>query len=201
MKLYYSPGACSLAPHIILREAGLPFDLVQVDLQAKKTKDGGDFTKVNPKGQVPTLQLDDGQVLTENAVIDQYLADQKPDSGLLAQSGLERFRGLEWLVFVSTELHKTFSPLFRPTTPDEYKTITRENIAKKFDYVEQRLADGRQYLMGDRFTAPDAYLFTVLRWAKAIKIDMSPWPKLDAYRDRVAARPQVQETLKAEGLS
>ena len=201
MKLYYSPGACSLAPHIILREAGLPFDLVQVDLKAKQTKDGGDFTKVNPKGQVPTLQLDDGQILTENVAIDQYLADQKPEAGLLAQSGLERYRGLEWLVFVSTELHKTFSPLFRPTTPDEYKTITRENIAKKFDYVEQRLADGRQYLMGDRFTAPDAYLFTVLRWAKAMNIDLSPWPHLAAYRDRVAARPKVQETLKAEGLA
>jgi glutathione S-transferase len=201
MKLYYSPGACSLAPHIILREAGLPFDLVQVDLKAKQTKDGGDFTKVNPKGQVPTLQLDDGQILTENVAIDQYLADQKPDSGLLAQSGLERYRGLEWLVFVSTELHKAFSPLFRPTTPDEYKRISRENIAKKFDYVEQRLADGRQYLMGDRFTAPDAYLFTVLRWAKAMNMDMSPWPKLAAYRDRVAGRPKVQETLKAEGLA
>ena len=201
MKLYYSPGACSLAPHIILREAGLPFDLVQVDLQAKKTKDGGDFTKVNPKGQVPTLQLDDGQILTENAVIDQYLADQKPEAGLLAPSGLERYRGLEWLVFVSTELHKTFSPLFRPTTPDAYKATTRETIAKKFDYVEQRLADGRQYLTGDRFALADAYLFTVLRWAQRMDVDMAPWPKLAAYRDRVAARPKVQETLKAEGLA
>src|SRR3954470_12237315 len=174
MKLYYSPGACSLAPHIIMREAVLPFDLVQVDLKAKRTKDGSDFTKVNPKGQVPTLQLDDGQILTENTVIDQYLADQKPDTGLLPRSGLERYRGLEWLSFVSTELHKTFGPLFRPNTPEDYKPIIRENIGKKFDYVEQQLADGRQYLMGDRFTAPDAYLFTILGWAKAMNIDLSP---------------------------
>jgi glutathione S-transferase len=201
MKLYYSPGACSLAPHIIMREAVLPFDLVQVDLKAKRTKDGSDFTKVNPKGQVPTLQLDDGQILTENTVIDQYLADQKPDAGLLPRSGLERYRGLEWLSFVSTELHKTFGPLFRPNTPEDYKPIIRENIGKKFDYVEQQLADGRQYLMGDRFTAPDAYLFTILGWAKAMNIDLSPWTKLAAYRDRVAARPKVQEALKAEGLA
>jgi glutathione S-transferase len=201
MKLYYSPGACSLAPHIIMREAVLPFDLVQVDLKAKRIKDGGDFTKVNPKGQVPTLELDDGQILTENAVIDQYLADQKPDAGLLPRSGLERYRGLEWLNFVSTELHKTFGPLFRPNTPEDYKPIIHENISKKFDYVEQQFADGRQYLMGDRFTAPDAYLFTILGWAKAMNIDLSPWPKLTAYRDRVAARPKVQEALKAEGLA
>ena len=201
MKLYYSPGACSLAPHIILREAGLPFDLVQVDLKAKRTKDGGDFTQVNPKGQVPTLELDDGQILTENLVVDQYLADQKPESGLLPQSGMERYRGLEWLTFVSTELHKTFTPLFRPNTPEDFKPIVRENLGKKFDYVEQQLADGRQYLMGDRFTAPDAYLFTILGWAKAMNIDLSPWPKLSAYRDRVAARPKVQEALKAEGLA
>ena len=201
MKLYYAPGACSLSPHIVLREAGLTFDLEQVDLKAKKTKSGTDFAEVNPKGYVPALRLDDGQVLTEGPAIVQYLADQRPESGLAPAAGtLERYRLQEWLNFISTEMHKTFSALFKPDTPAESKKIAKENLSNRFGYFDRQLA-GRQYLTGDRFTVADAYAFVVMRWAKPMQIDLAQWPALTAYMERVAARPKVQEALKAEGLA
>jgi glutathione S-transferase len=200
MKLYFSPGACSLSPHIVLRESGLPFDLEQVDLRAKKTKSGGDFFQVNPKGMVPVLTLDDGDVLTEGPAIVQYLADKAPASGLAPAAGTkERYHVQEWLNFVTAEIHKNFSPLFRPNTPDDYKPIAKENLAVRFGFLDKHLA-GRQYLMGDKFTVADAYLFTVLNWTKYQSIDLGQWPSLKAYWDRVGARPKVQEALKAEGL-
>jgi glutathione S-transferase len=200
MKLYFAPGACSLSPHIVLRESGSAFDLEQVDNKEKKTKSGQDYWTINPKGQVPVLELDNGERLTEGPVIVQYIADQKPGSGLAPAAGtLDRYRVLEWLNFVTSELHKAFGPIFRPTTPDAFKAISKENLAKRFDWVNAQLA-GRQYLTGDKFTIADAYLFTVLRWAPRIDIDLSRWPNLKAYVDRVAARPKVQEALKAEGL-
>lgn len=202
MKLYYAPGACSLAPHITLREAGLPFELDKVDVRAKRTEAGDDFAAVNPKGQVPTLGLDDGGVLTENAVINQYIADRAPESGLLPPPGtMERYRALEWLTFVTTELHKGFSPLFKPNTPDDYKPVAKENLAARFAYVDRQLADGRAYLTGDTFAAPDAYLFVMLTWADRMGLDLSKLVSLKAYKERVAARPKVQEALRAEGLA
>jgi glutathione S-transferase len=200
MKLYFAPGACSLSPHIVLREAGQNPDLVQVDLREKKTKDGADFNKVNPKGQVPVLETDDGIVLTEGPVIVQYVADKAPNSKLAPPAGSkERYQVQEWLNFITSELHKSFGPIFRPTTPDAYKTISKENLAKRFDWLDKQLA-GKQYLMGNHFTVADAYLFTVLRWTSRIEMDLAKWPNLKAYVDRVAARPKVQEALKAEGL-
>jgi glutathione S-transferase len=200
MKLYFSPGACSLSPHIVLREAGFDFDLEQVDNREKKTKSGRDYWTINPKGQVPVLEFDNGDRLTEGPVIVQYLADQKPASGLTPAAGsMDRYRVQEWLNFITSELHKSFGPIFRPTTPDAYKTISKENLGKRFDWIDKQLA-GRQYLMGDKFTVADAYLFTVLRWAQRIEVDLAKWPNLKAYVDRVAARPKVQEAMKAEGL-
>ncbi|MBL8701585.1 MAG: glutathione transferase GstA [Alphaproteobacteria bacterium] len=200
MKLYYSPGACSLSPHIVLREAGLAFDVEKVDLKAKVTEKGADFTKINPKGQVPTLQLDSGEILTEGPVIVQYLADQKPAAGLAGAAGtMERYRVQEWLNFITSELHKGFSPLFRPNTPDAYKDIARANLGAKFAAVDKHLA-GKQYLLGDKFTVADAYLFTVSNWGKFTGVDIASWPNVAAHQARVAARPKVQEALKAEGL-
>jgi glutathione S-transferase len=200
MKLYFAPGACSLSPHIVLRETGSTFDLEQVDNKEKKTKSGQDYWTINPKGQVPVLELDNGERLTEGPVIVQYIADQKPGSGLAPAAGtLERYRVLEWLNFITSELHKSYGPIFRPTTPDAFKAISKENLGKRFDWINAQLA-GRQYLMGDKFTIADAYLFTVLRWAPRIEIDLAKWPNIKAYVDRVAARPKVQEALKAEGL-
>lgn len=200
MKLYYAPGACSLAPHIALREAGLPFDLVKVDLRAKKLDGGEDYLAINPKGAVPAIGLDDGAVLTENAAILQYIGDQAPASGLLPELGnFKRYRVLEWINYVSTELHKGFGPLWNPTTAPEAKEATRQLLAKKFDYVQERLGDG-SYLMGDAFTAPDAYLFVILNWTGMHDIDLSRWPGLGAFMERMKARPAVQEALKAEGL-
>jgi glutathione S-transferase len=200
MKLYFSPGACSLSPHIILREAGAKFELEQVDNREKKTKSGQDYWAINPKGQVPVLELDSGERLTEGPIIVQYIADQKPGSGLAPPAGtMERYRVQEWLNFTTSELHKTFGPIFRPTTPDAYKTISKENLGKRFDWLDKQLA-GCQYLMGDRFTIADAYLFVVLRWAARVEMDLSKWPNLKAYVDRIAARPKVQEAMKAEGL-
>ena len=199
MKLYYSPGACSLSPHIVSREAGIPVELKKTSTKDKTIEGGGDFWKVNPKGYVPALELDNGQVLTEGPAIVQYLADQKPDSGLAPKAGsFERYKLQEWLNFLTSEVHKQFSPLFRPTTPDEYKKIAKENLANRFTWLDKQLA-GKDYLMG-KFSVADAYLFTLLGWTKPTQIDLAQWPNLAAYHARVAARPKVQEAMKAEGL-
>lgn len=200
MKLYFAPGACSLSSHIALREAGLPFDLEQVDLAAKKTKSGADYKAINPKGYVPALQLDDGEVLTEAAVVAQYVADRKPEAKLAPPAGtIERTRMQEAMNFVATEIHKGFSPLWKPTTPDAYKQIVKDTLATRFDMLEAKLAK-QPYLTGEAFTVADAYLFTVLNWSNFLKLDMSKWPSVQAYMGRVAARPKVQEAMKAEGL-
>lgn len=200
MKLYFAPGACSLSPHIVLREAGFNFDLEQVNNQEKKTKSGADYWGINAKGQVPVLELDNGERITEGPVIVQYLADQKPNSGLAPANGsMERVRVQEWLNFTTSEIHKTFGPIFRPTTPDAYKDISKENLGKRLDWLNKQLA-GKQYLTGDKFTVADAYLFTVLRWSTRVNIDLGKWPNVKAYVERVAARPKVQEAMKAEGL-
>jgi len=200
MKLYYSPGACSLSPHIVSREAGIALQLEQVDHRDKKTKSGEDFWSINPKGQVPVLDTDDGQRFTEVPVILQYLGDQKPASGLVPAAGTtDRYRVQEWLNFVASELHKSYIPLFRPSTPDDYKKQLRKNIGKRLELVDKHLA-GKQYLMGDTFTAADAYLFTVMRWSRAADIDLGQWPNIKAYFDRVADRPKVKEAMQAEGL-
>ena len=200
MKLYYAPAACSQAPHIVAREAGLSVELANVRFPDKMTDDGEKLTDVNPKGAVPTLRLDDGEVLTENAVILQYLADRAKGSELaLPESGIERYRLLEWLNFIATELHKGFGPLWNPATPDEFKQTTREALGKKFDYLQEKIGDG-PYLLGERFSILDAYAFAVLNWTKVHAIDIGRWPGLAAYLGRIAARPAVQETLRAEGL-
>jgi glutathione S-transferase len=201
MKLYYSPGACSLSPHIVLREAGFDFDLERVDLKAKKTASGEDFLKINPKGYVPSLVLDDGEVLTEGAAIVQHLADQKPNQGLAPKCGtLARTRLQEHLNFVAAELHKAFSPLFSPTITDAEREAGKTKIRRRLDDVERLLSDGRSYLMGGEFSVADAYLFTVASWTKPMGIGLENWPRLGAYLARVAARPKVQEAIKAEGL-
>ena len=200
MKLYFSPGACSLSPHIVAREAGIPIDLEQVELATHKTKAGADFYAVNPKGYVPTLSLDDGSVLTEGVAIVQYLADKAPASGLAPANGTkERYQLQEWLTFVSSELHKGFSPLFGAKTPAEYKVQVKERLASRFDLLEKHLAKNA-YLMGEKFSVADAYAFTVLGWAKYVDVDLSKYNNVNAYLGRVAARPKVQEALKAEGL-
>jgi glutathione S-transferase len=200
MKLYYSPGACSLSPHIALLEAGLPFDLVKVDVRAKKLDNGDDYLKVNPKGQVPALGLDSGEVVTEGPVIVQMIADKSPDKHLApARDSAERYKLLEWLNFITSELHKNFSPLFNPTIPDDVKAFFRDRITGKFKYADSQLA-GHDYLMGKQFTVADGYLYTMLRWADAHKLDLSGLSNLMAYQARVAARPKVQEALTREGL-
>lgn len=201
MKLYYKPGACSLSPHIVLREAGAPFDLVKVDLVTKTLADGSDFRAINPKGQVPTLALDDGTILTEGAVIVQYIADQAPDSGLLPPVGsLERYRVQEWLNHIGSELHKGMVPLFpmfREITPESYRDFAWKILSGKFAVVDQQLS-GKSHLTGDAFTVADAYLFVVLSWLPRMGLDLSPWPNLEAFSARVAARPAVQAALAAE---
>jgi glutathione S-transferase len=200
MKLYYWPGACSLSPHIVSREAGIDLQLAQLDRAERKTADGTVLSSVNPKNQVPVLEMDNGQSLTEGPVIVQYLADQKPASGLIPPPGtVDRYRVQEWLNYTTSEIHKTFAPLFRPTTPEEFKTISREFLGQRFDWIDKQLA-GKQYLMGDKFTVADAYLFTVVRWSPRVGIDLGKWPNITAYLDRVGARPKVQEAMKAEGL-
>lgn len=200
MKLYYSPGACSLAVHIVLRELGAKFDLDRVDVPSKKTSDGGDYWQVNPKGYVPALKLDDGDVLTEVSVICQYLADQKPDAGLAPAYGTkERYRLMEWLNFTSSEVHKQLGALFNPKMTPEMREVQLGYIERRFNALEKMLA-GRSYVMGERFSIGDAYLFAVLNWTNVHKIDVSRWPNIKAYMERVRARPKVQEALKAEGL-
>jgi len=200
MKLYFSPGACSLSPHISLREAGLPFELEQVDLRSKEIKSGGDFRKVNAKGMVPVLELDNGDRLTEGPAIVQYVADRNPASGLAPAAGtIERYHLMEWLNFVTSELHKNFTPLFKPNTPEDYKKIARDTLAERYTFLDGKLAGG-QYLMGDRFTVADAYAFTITNWTRIQKIDLAPWPNVAGYMERVRARPKVQEAMKAEGL-
>lgn len=197
MKLYYTPGACSLAPHLVMEHLALEYQAVPVKLDTHSYA-GGDYYRVNPKGSVPALELDNGEVLTENAVILQYLADQKPDSGMLPKSGaLERYRALEWLNFIATELHKNFGPLFNPKTPEEYRRIAKENIAKRLDFIAQRM--GPAFLMGAQLSAPDAYLFVMLTWAPKMQIDVGP--VLTEFAERVKALPATRRTLEAEGLS
>ena len=201
MKLYYSPGACSLSPHIVAREAGIEVDLVKVDLKARKLEDGGDYARINAKGYVPALALDDGTLLTEGPAIVQYLADRHPDSGLAPSNGtLERYRLQEWLNFLTSEIHKSFSPLFNPAAAEGWKQAARENIVRRFDLITERLGPNA-YLMGERFTVADAYLFTLLNWCQWTGIDLARWPALKDYLTRIAGRPKVQEALRAEGLA
>ena len=201
MKLYYSPGACSLSPHIVAREAGIEVDLVKVDLKARKLEDGGDYARINAKGYVPALALDDGTLLTEGTAIVQYLADRHPDSGLAPSNGtLERYRLQEWLNFLTSEIHKSFSPLFNPAAAEGWKQAARENIVRRFDLITERLGPNA-YLMGERFTVADAYLFTLLNWCQWTDIDLARWPALKDYLTRIAGRPKVQEALRAEGLA
>jgi len=200
MKLYFSPGACSLSPHIVLREAGLPFELERVSMSKKQVTGGADYWAVNAKGMVPTLQLDDGERLTEGPAIVQYLADQRPEAGLAPAAGtMERYRLQEWLNFISSELHKQFSPLFNAKSPEETKTMQRETLVKRIGFVDRSL-EGKSFLMGERFTVADAYLFTVLSWCRLVGIDLSAWPGIGQYLERVGARPAVQAALEAEGL-
>jgi len=199
MKLYYTPGACSQAPHIALRETGLPFEAIKVDLAAKKLESGEDYKAINDKGAVPALGLEDGSVLTENAAILQYIADQTGGDLMPPLLSMKRYRLLEWLNYIATELHKGFGPLWNPATPDDYKQATRDALGKKFDYLQEKIGDG-PHLTGDPFTIADAYLFVILNWTGMHKIDLSRWPGLTAYVARVAERPAVQETLRAEGL-
>ncbi len=200
MKLYYSPGACSLAPHIVAREAGLPVTLEKVNLANRTTETGANFATINPKGYVPAVALDDGSVLTEAAAILQYLADQQPSAGLAPANGTtERYRLIEWLTFISSEIHKGFGPLWHPATPDSVKASTKDRLAARFAYLDETLAR-QPYLMGETFTVADAYLFTVMNWANFHAIDITPFKSLSAFMTRVAARPKVQEALMAEGL-
>ena len=201
MKLYYSPGACSLSPHIALLEAGLPYDLVKVDLRAKKLENGDDYLKVNPKGQVPALGMDNGELLTEGPVIVQMIADKAAGKNLApSRDSAERYKLQEWLNFITTELHKNFGPMFSPVLADDAKAFFKDRVMGKFKYLEGALA-GRDYLMGKQFTVADGYLFTMLSWADRMKFDLSALPNLLAYKARVAARPKVQEALTKEGLA
>ena len=200
MKLYYSPGACSLAVNIALHEAGISFDLERVDNKAKVTKAGENFWDVNPKGVVPVLKLDNGETLTEAAPLLQYVADQNPAAGLMPKSGaMDYYRALEWLNFIATEIHKQFTPLFKDNTPGDYRAIAKKNVLDAFKHVDESLA-GRQWLVGDSYSVADIYLFVVSNWARFQDIDIAQWPNLNDLRTRVRARPKVIEAMKAEGL-
>ena len=200
MKLYYSPGACSLSPHIALLEAGLPYDLVKVDLRAKKLENGDDYLKINPKGQVPALALDSGELVTEGPVIVQMIADKAPTKNLApSRDSAERYKLQEWLAYINGELHKNIGPLFNPALSDEAKGVFKDRAMGKFKYVDSKLA-GQDYLMGKQFNVADGYLFVMLRWAESMKFDLSGLNNLLAYKDRVAARPKVNEALVKEGL-
>lgn len=200
MKLYYAPGACSMAVHIALRETGQKFDAVKVDLRQHKTESGADYYAVNPKGYVPALRLDNGEVLTEDAVLLQYVADLKPETGLALKAGtMERYRLMEWLNFISSEVHKTLGALFNPKITPEWKDNQIALFSRRCDYLVKSL-DGKAYLLGDKFTVADAYLFTVLGWANYFQLDMSRWPSLKEYIAGIAARPAVKDAMRAEGL-
>jgi glutathione S-transferase len=200
MKLYYFAGACSLSPHIVAFEAGVPVTMVKIDSKSKKTESGADYLAINSKGAVPALQLDDGRVLTEGPAIVQYLADLKPESGLAPRAGtFERYQLMEILNYITSEVHKSFSPLFNPASSAELKETAATNLGKKFDWLSGFL-DKKPFLLGNTFTVADAYLFTVLNWTGHVKIDLSKWPILADYKSRVAKRPKVIEAMKAEGL-
>lgn len=200
MKLYFSPGACSLAPHIALREAALDFELVKTNTREKTTSDGSDWAKVNPKGYVPALALDNGDVLTEGPAILQYIADRKPESGLIPAPGTtDRYRVQEWLNFVATEMHKGFGPLLRPGVPEDFKATSRQRLEGRFSYAADQLI-GRDYLVGSRFTIADAYLYVVVGWTKAGGLDRERWPVLNAYHARIGERAAVKAAREAEGL-
>jgi len=199
LKLYYLTGACSLASGISLLEAGLKFEWVKVDRHSRRTADGLDFNEINPKGYVPALRLDDGEVLTENVAVLQYIADRNPAAKLAPPAGtMERYRLVEWLAFISSEVHKNFSPLFRDLSED-VKQFARSNLTNRLNYLERTLGN-RTFLMGEQFTVADAYLYVVLSWSAHVKLDLAQWPQLKRYVDRVGARPHVNEALKAEGL-
>src|SRR4029078_10738851 len=200
MKLYYAPGACSLSPHIVLLEAGLPHDLVKVDLRAKKLENGDDYLKVNPKGQVPALALDSGELVTEGPVIVQMIADKAGKNLAPARDSAERYKLLEWLNYITGELHKNFGPMFSPVLADEAKAFFKDRVMGKFKYLEGVLAD-RDYLMGKLFPVADGYLFTMLTWADRMKFDLSAMPNLLAYKARIAARPKVQEAPAKEAAA
>ena len=200
MKLYYSPGACSLAPHIVAHETGTTLELEKVDTKTKAMASGGDFRDINPKGYVPALRLEDGSLLTEGPVVSQYLADLHPESGLAPAAGsMERYRLQEWLGYINSEIHKNYSPLFNPATGEEARKEKIDYLRKRYDLVEQRLATN-SFLLGEHYTIADIYLFVVSNWARATKVDLSDFPNLLAFQKRVAARPAVQAALKAEGL-
>ena len=200
MKLFYTPGACSLSPHIALLEAGLPFTLQKVDLKNKKLESGEDYNAVNGKGQVPALELDNGHVLTEGPAIVQYIADQKPAAGIAPAAGtMERYKLQEWLNFITSELHKGLGSMFNPAQTPEWKEAVKTTLGKRLDWLSTQLT-GKQYLMGEKFSVADGYLFTILSWAKPLGFDLSKWTVLEQYIARVAARPKVVEAMKAEGL-
>jgi glutathione S-transferase len=200
MKLYYAPGACSLASHIALNEAGIAYETEKVDLETKKTASGADYRAISAKGSVPALALDDGGVLTESAVVLQFIADRNPGSGLAPAHGtFARYRFAEWLNYIATEIHKGFGPLWSSANPDDVKQRAKDALFQRFDYVGKRLAS-TPFLMGDDFTAADAYLYTILRWTAPLKIDVARWPSLAQFMTRVAARPEVRKALEAEGL-
>ena len=201
MKLYYSPGACSLSPHIALHEAGLPFEHVLASTKTHKLNDGTDYYGINPKGYVPTLEFDDGTRLTEGPAIVQWIADQVPEKKLAPPAGtMERYRLMEWLNFITSEIHKSAGVLFNPAIPEEAKAIYRDKMLGRFKYVDQQL-EGRQFLMGDTFTVADCYMFVVTNWAKPLNVDISGLKNLTAYHARIAARPSAQAAMKHEGLT
>lgn len=200
MKLYYSPGACSLASHIALCETGLPFEAVKVEGRGQKTAGGEDYSKVTAKNYVPALRLDDGEVLTEGTAILPYVADLAPATGLAPAAGTRaRYRLHEWLGYINSEVHKNFSPFFIPGITDEQKAAARAHLGKRFDFLQPAL-EGRDHLLGGGFTVADAYLFTVLGWCRLVGIDLGQWPTLQAYHKRIAHRPAVQAAMRAEGL-
>ncbi len=200
MKLYYTPGVCSLSPHIILKESGLPHSLVKTDIRAKTIEGGADYKATNPLGYVPALELDDGTLLTEGPAIVQYIADKVPEKKLAPANGtLDRYKMQSWLNFVSSEMHKGFSPLFNPAMPEEAKTLAKERLAARFQHLDKHFAKN-DYLLGSSYSLPDAYLFTVLRWAVPMKIDFAGYPNIQAYQKRVGERAAVKAAMAAEGL-